>query len=239
MRLPAPVVYVVLPLLLIGWAALALRPDALSLQHAHVAHPVGLHGTSERAAAENPRRAPDVLWTLSSALPDARVSVVRSGKVEPCTKGSAGRHQCSEADWAFVGPYGDAMGGESRGCVWMHPVGDNVATRIEFDEVPFGGRVDAAVGLMDGAGQGGDVHVTVSSGKEDLLRTVVSRDGAPTRNEASTADRNGTVGPLRVELYARETKWRLACVEVWTRSAGVAASRDGRPQAPSRLLRYP
>lgn len=171
------------------------------------------------------------------AVRDLEHATVRRGTDRPCQRRDGGKHVCGTEDWAFVGPYVARLGGEVRRCVWLHPAPRGVQTEIRYVPGPIGARLRGRLGLIEGAGPGEKLELTVQVGAQEVLRTSVADDVA-----AVDIDVPIPPGPAEAEVvlraHARRHDWRMGCLALTMEgvrvpgpepsSAGVRSRRGRR-----------
>lgn len=162
------------------------------------------------------------------AVRDLEHATVRRGTDRPCQRRDGGKHVCGAEDWAFVGPYVARLGGEVRRCIWLHPAPRGVQTEIRYVPGPIGARLRGRLGLIEGAGPGEKLEVTVHIGTQEVLRTSVSDDVA-----AVDIDVPIPPGPPEAEVvlraHARRHDWRMGCLALTMEGARVAGPEPSGP----------
>ncbi|MGE0784276.1 MAG: hypothetical protein AB7S26_01210 [Sandaracinaceae bacterium] len=111
---------------------------------------------------------------FASQLERAEVAVVNGDDVAPCVQAIPGRHQCSDAEWNYVGIKYQWMADEDgvlptdgrlRRCIWAHPV-QGKQLRIRFPGIPMGRAIVLGHGLL--ATGAGVMTITARVGDEEL-----------------------------------------------------------------------
>jgi hypothetical protein len=146
---------------------------------------------------------------LIDRLDDARVALVRSGRSDSCRQTRAGRHQCSEQRWNYVGMSSERVGGQLRRCIWAHPV-DEAELSITFPGVRLGKALFGHHGLTDHAARSaGGAPVKLEVRIDGVLRQSFTRT-----NRAGWAD-------WRLDTSALAGNRAEVTFVVSTRRAGV------------------
>lgn len=91
--------------------------------------------------------------TLSASLDRARVETLTGDRSQTCRKAGAGKHQCSNMSWNYVGPVHHPIANQLRRCIWAHPI-DGKKLRISFPKVKLGRLLTGHHGIIDSAVRG-------------------------------------------------------------------------------------
>lgn len=173
-----------------------------------------------RPTPSAPLRAPEGAgFDLVSAL--ASADVTRVGGAACRRDAASGKHVCGREDWAFVGPYVADLGGKTTRCMWLHPAPRGAVTEIRLADIPYGGRLQARLGLVEGSGPGAALDV-------ELITTArVGRLSADDDVSAELLDvalpAGADRGPLTIRASARQHDWRMGCLALTVSPPAPAA----------------
>ncbi|MSQ82252.1 MAG: hypothetical protein EXR77_04945 [Myxococcales bacterium] len=165
------------------------------------------------AVAEPAGRASHATFDLERDLQLAQVSVVRGDRATPCTWTDDHRFSCDAQPWAFVGPYGSHTAGKARRCIWIHPLAGGAPTELVWPKQPLGARLVASIGLVDDAGPGSPVEMTIASGAT-VLATLRSSDSRELDTKEAKLPPGPAIAPLRIQVRTPDHTLRMACIDV-------------------------
>lgn len=147
---------------------------------------------------------------VSLALAIHAATVARrsgDGESVPCPL-RGGRHQCTSASWAYVGPRDDVrVAGKKSACVWAHPLPDETI-QITYPAVTLSAEqaLLLSTAIDDRAISGRGARVTARVSSPPLTHTTPDARGWHTQRIQGPRS-----GPLTLEISAPKTGRRHFC----------------------------
>jgi hypothetical protein len=171
-------------------------------------------GTADAAPAPADPPAAPPRFRLVDALASAEVTVADRRSTRRCVwQASAHRFACGPRDWQFVGPWAGRSNGEAVRCVWVHPPRGGKTLELRWADVALGAHLRATLHLMDGAGHRDAVRATVRVDDRQVAQVETPSPRQPARASA-TLPPGPPRGALSIQVKARDSAWRLACIDV-------------------------
>lgn len=138
-----------------------------------------------------------------------------------CSTWDGRRHQCSSAEWVWVGPAQQPVGGQDLPCVWAHPVAGRELV-VRFDDVPADAtRIEGFSALFDSAFQGGGrseaaVTLRVLWNGQQLGEHInpAQADAHPFGFDLPAAS-NSRANDLEFRIFAENDARRHFCFDAW------------------------